>query len=228
MTKAEVSVSSLSCTKQTKYNSNTHMVTLIVLRFYRTDTYCRLMPCFPQVSSLVFTTSVQYTQKLLKRESTEFFKRGSFRVYQLWAAARPVHFPGVPAVSSCSAYAVRTVTHVEVVFMSALWQLLSTNFLSFSRIFFLSFYKWIVLVSPPPQLGSLLMLVCQSPMVFLTCIYLSQIRGSWAIFGDKNSLISLLICKTSNSCKLQETDFLSEQRTIVLNVFRLCSFTNIL
>lgn len=197
-----------------EYNSNMHKATLIVLRFYRAVTYCRLMPwpnpcpispkCPPLFLLLPFKICKSYWKEAAWC-SIEVKFPGVTAVKQLWAAAHPIQFPGVPTMRRCppctvsrwtrceqmptlysfQAYQLWAVAHIKVVFMRTLAipqyklpQLLKNFFL-------------LQMVSPPPQLGSLLMLVCRSPVVSLTCIYLSQIRGSWAILGDNNSLISL-------------------------------------
>lgn len=181
--------------------------------------YCRLIPWhpgnFPQRTCvLLYLRVLPCPFKIHKnywKETVSFKEKWSFPVNWLQGS-----YPSSTA---------QIATQTKVVFMNSLQHFLSKNFLSFSRT--LSANRLLGLSSPSAWLPANAS-VWWPPVVSLACIYLSLIRGSWAIFGDNNSLISLLICKASNSFKLQETDFLSKQRTIVLNFLRLYYFTNIL
>ena len=83
-------------------------------------------------------------------------------------------------------------TSVQEVIMNSQWHLLRKNFPNFTGA--LSADGLLCLSSHSAWLPANAS-VWQLPMVFLTCIYLSQIRGSWAILGRQqlaNSLFSNL------------------------------------
>lgn len=120
---------------------------------------------------------LMYMKTIQKRQNSTFW-RWRFQVYKVWTATADT-----------------LLLWILQVFKKLLWTFCGTssekNFPNFTRA--LSADGLLSLSSHSAWLPANAC-VWQLPMVFLTCIYLSQIRGSWAILGRQltNSLFSNL------------------------------------